>query len=91
MRASTASVILAFCAMLAVQSAPLQLTGDAGLAVREVEMSSAMMARDLPLEAREVEIEERDPKKYDLYQSYRHALKKLQEKEGWQKGSCSRP
>lgn len=63
MRASTASVILAFCAMLAVQAAPVELTGNGGLAVREVELADALMVRDLPLEARETEIEKRDPKK----------------------------
>jgi hypothetical protein len=63
MRAYTATLVLAFCAMLAVQAVPAQVNGNSGLSVREVELADALMARELPLEAREVEIEERDPKK----------------------------
>lgn len=63
MRPSTASIVLTFCAMLAVQAIPTQVNSNGAVAAREVDLAEALMVRDIPLEAREVEIEERDPKK----------------------------
>ena len=56
MRASTASLILAFCAAVAVQAAPLGETN--GLSMRSAEALSVFDARALGSE-----IEVRDPKK----------------------------
>ncbi len=66
MRPSTASIILAFCALLAVQAAPANVNTNGAIAAREVDLADALMVRDLPLEARAVELEDRDPKKWVL-------------------------
>ena len=54
MRASTASLIMAFCAMLAVQAAPVT-ESEGSLALRE--------AAPVAVVARTVDVEEREAKK----------------------------
>jgi hypothetical protein len=53
MRASTASIILAICAMLAVQAAPVSVDDNSNLALRELGLENAMVARSVEIEARE--------------------------------------
>jgi len=43
MRASTASIILAICAMLAVQAAPACVDSNSNLAVRELGLENALV------------------------------------------------
>jgi len=62
MRSSTATLILAFCAFLSVQAAPLADNGD--LAVRNVELGNTFMARGVEIGARDDGLEARQPKKY---------------------------
>lgn len=63
MRASTATIILAFCSMLATYAAPAPVAG--GLAVRDAPIGEALMARTVQVEEREAEgeIEGREAKK----------------------------
>ena len=61
MRASTATIILAFCSMLATYAAPAPVAG--GLAVREANMGDALAARAVQVEEREeAGLEEREAK-----------------------------
>ena len=60
MRASTATIILAFCSMLATYAAPAPVGG--GLAVREASMGDALTARAIQVEEREGDLEEREAK-----------------------------
>jgi hypothetical protein len=64
MRASTATIILAFCSMLATFAAPAPI-GPGGLAVRDADFGDALSARAIQIEAREAnrEIGEREAKK----------------------------
>ncbi len=63
MRASTATIILAFCSMLATYAAPAP-AGPGGVAVREAEMGDALTAQAIQVEEREEgEIEGREAKK----------------------------
>lgn len=61
MRSSTATLILAFCAFLSVQAAPL--SDNANLAVRNVELGNNFMTRGVEIEARDEGLETREPKK----------------------------
>lgn len=64
MRASTATIILTFCSMLATFAAPAPI-GPGGLAVRDADLGDALSARAIEVEARETdgEIGEREAKK----------------------------
>ena len=67
MRLSTASLIVAYVATLAVQAFPVDSSND--LTLRSAEIDGAPVARGLTgidLEAREEDLEQRDPKKYFL-------------------------
>lgn len=60
MRASTATLILAFCSMLAVNAIPAPI-GEPALAVRDAALGDAFEARAIQVEARE-ELDAREPK-----------------------------
>ena len=61
MRASTATIILAFCSMLATYAAPAPVGG--GLAMREASMGDSLTARAIQVEEREEGgLEEREAK-----------------------------
>jgi hypothetical protein len=67
MRLSTASLIIAYVATLAVQALPVDSNND--LTLRSAEIDGAPVARGLAgidLETREDDLEARDPKKYLL-------------------------
>jgi hypothetical protein len=62
MRASTVSIILAICAMLAVHAAPVSVDDNASLVVRELGLENAVAVRGVE-SVESVEIEAREPKK----------------------------